>query len=247
MTNTGLGRLPSFLRHLSTYPSPADALHALATGPFERLGMRGGMLWRLANPDELVAIGAYGHTALESGRYARVPLELDLPLVECVRTSTVTVVERPNLDRLYLTALDRRLWDGIGDRAQAVVCSPIRFAGDVVGALGVTLDRPWPTDERTTALLCAVTDALGLWATHPRTGSTPMNAPRPPRGWSLAFTDRQRDALRRVAAGQSTAQIAADLAVSESSVKQDLQAAMSALRTSDRRRAAERARELRLL
>jgi DNA-binding NarL/FixJ family response regulator len=86
-----------------------------------------------------------------------------------------------------------------------------------------------------------------MWATHPRSAALDSPAPIGPREWSLAFTPRQKQVLRLAGEGLSNTEIAQRLMVSTSSVKQDLQQAMRALRTHSRQGAYDRAKGLGLL
>ena len=249
MVGTGLGRLQSFLRNLATMPTPDDVLRSLRGGPFEALGMRGAMLWRRSDDGTLVGIGSHAHEGHEVARYATIPSQVDLPIVTAVRENRFIALQGPDFGLLHLTSLDQHLWDDLTHRSgiAAVLNIPLCVGSDVVGALGVVTARAFEGTVDESARVASVADALGLWLTHPSVSLAALPASHRSRAWSLAFTTRQRHALRLVGEGLTTGQIAATLHVSESAVKQDLQLAMSALRTNDRRRAAGRARELDLL
>jgi DNA-binding CsgD family transcriptional regulator len=244
-----LAGVPQFLRYLSTFPSPRNVVDSLFRGPLAQVGARSGNLWELREgTGSLVSLGAFASTPEEIDRYGIVPLDVDMAVTNAVRDRRVIVDEANVFGQTYLDAIDDALWQGLIDRVQGVslVSAPICHAGVAVGALAFITDRHWSTVNAGDDLVDALTAALGLWITHSRAGLEHA-APSVSREWSLAFTPRQREVLRRVEDGEHTAQIAAGLEVSESSVKADLQGAMRALRTSDRREAADRARMLGLL
>ena len=130
--------------------------------------------------------------------------------------------------------------------ASLVVSQPVVHGGEVIGAVGFLAARSPSPSGHDRWILDGVAAALALWMSHP---ASPIEGPDPVGGrtWSLAMTARQRRVLELVAAGQSTAQMAAALEVSEATVKADLQRSMKALRTSDRHEAARRAQALRLI
>lgn len=241
--------LPQLLRYLGTFPSPSDALEALHHGPLAGYGARASMLWQVRG-DELVALASVGHTRAEFDQYATLPLSLGLSVVRAVRTGTV-IVDRDlaAAARADRDMLDNELRDAILRRGEAasVLRIPLLHSGRAVGVIGLVVDQRWPDDDGTVALTDCVSLGMGLWLTNPRTGVS-RAAVRPlARDWSLSFTERQREILRLVEEGRSNPAIAARLNVSTSSVKQDLQRCMRALRSDDRMAAAARARALGLL
>jgi DNA-binding CsgD family transcriptional regulator len=239
--------LPQFLRYLTTYPAPRDLLEALHRGPLGAYGIRCSMLWEMRG-DDLVALASIGHSREEFDRYAILPLSLDLRIARAVEAQTVIVDSDPEA-LAPRNLIDNDIWTRIIDRfeAAAVLRMPIVHGGRSVGALGAIFDQTWPGDDTSAAVLGSLSPALGLWLTNPRSGLTGGATRRQTREWSLAFTVRQREILRQVELGRSNPAIAADLHVSASSVKQDLQRCMQALRSEDRLAAAARARSLGLL
>lgn len=245
--------LPQFLRYLGTLPGPADALEALHHGPLAHFGVRASLLWQVRG-DELVALASVGHTRAEFDQYATLPMSLGLALVRAVRTGTVVIdrdvsvtasapprPERDMLDDEFRDAILRR------GEAASVLRIPLLHAGRSVGAIGLVVDTRWPDDEGTIALTDCISLAMGLWLTNPRSGvSSTVQRPLE-RDWSLAFNERQRTILQMVEQGRSNPAIAASLNLSTSSVKQELQRCMRALRSDDRLAAAARARALGLL
>lgn len=248
-STASLGGLPQFIRYTSTYPEPSALITALRSGPLARRSMLAGFLWALVDGTHLVSIGHVGWSREMIDRYSIIPLELDLPVVRCVVGDVATIDLTVPFGRTYLSAIDDHFlgqqFESLG--AVSIVNIPLRHAGIVVGALGLVTAREWESDVESERLLDALSSLLGLWATHPRSSALDSSTPIGPREWSLAFTPRQKDVLRLAGEGLSNTDIAQRLLVSTSSVKQDLQQAMRALRTHSRQGAFDRARDLGLL
>ena len=244
-----LAAIPQFVRYLSTFPPPQSVVDALAYGPLARLDAVSAILWGLREgPSRLVTLGSVGLSEQEAARYGVIPMQVDLPVTRALSTRSVIRVPVAQFGPDFIAGLDEQFVDEIFTRLGPVelVSVPILHANRPVGGLGFLTAGEWEQMPQAADALDAVSAVLGLWMTHPRAGLSNV-APPATRGWSLAFTSRQREVLRRVEAGQPTPRMAAELGVSESSVKADLQGAMRALRTSDRREAADRARLLGLL
>lgn len=243
-----LAGIPQFVRYLSAFPPAARVVEAAVRGPLAHVGGRTLFLWQVRDGDLLTAVGAYGQTPEEIGRYAHVPLSIDGLSARAVHSRTTIVKDLSSPDLSSLSRLDDAMLQGLISRtgARYAVNVPVIHAGDVVGAYGVSVDQRWESTAFAPVVLDAVASALATWMTHPRSEVSRAEIAGP-HDWSLAFTPRQKEALRLVDAGLSTPSIATTLGVSESSIKADLQQAMRALRTSDRREAARRARSLGLL
>jgi len=244
-----LGGLPQFIRYASTYPDPSDLMSALRAGPLAAHGTLACFLWLLVDGTHLVSIGSVGWSRDMVDRYSIIPLELDLPAVTCVLEDRITIDPVDGFGDTYLNALDDAFlaerFDDLG--VTSIVNTPIRHGGAVIGALGFVSSEPWPDNEEGAALLSSVGAILGLWATHPASAAMDLSGQVAQREWSLAFTDRQKEVLALVGEGLSNTDIARRLLVSNSSVKQDLQHTMRALRTHSRQSAYERAITLNLL
>jgi len=243
-----LAGIPQFVRYLSAFPPAARVTEATARGPLAHVGARTLFLWQVRAGGILAAVGAHGHTSEEVGRYAQVPLGVDGLSARAVNSRSHVVEDLSTIYVSALSHLDDAMLQGLITRtgARFAVNVPIIHAGEVVGAFGLAADSTWNPDGPTPTILDAVASALATWMTHPRSevGRAEVNGSQE---WSLAFTVRQQEVLRLVDEGLSTRMIADSLGVSESSVKADLQRAMRALRTSDRREASRRARALGLL
>lgn len=243
-----LAGIPQFVRYLSAFPPASRVTEAALRGPLSHVGGRTLFLWQVRDGGLLTAVGAYGHTAEEIGRYAQVPLDVDGLSARAVNSRTTVVEDLARPDLSALSRLDGTMLQGLVTRTSSrfAVNVPVFHAGEVVGAYGLSADETWDPDGAAPAILDAVASALAIWMTHPRAEVSRAEVSAS-HEWSLAFTARQQDVLRLVDTGLSTPAIAATLGVSESSVKADLQRAMRALRTSDRREASRRARTLGLL
>jgi len=243
-----MASLPQFVRYLATFPPPQKVVEALIAGPLAQLGARSALLSELREHEGvLVTLGATGLSAEEEERYGVIPVEVRLPVTVALESRSVVVSEIADFGPEYVGGFDAEISERIVDRWGDVrlVSAPILHADRIVGALGFITAQPWDDGPVQRTVVDTLTAALGVWMTHPQAGLD--HATPPPREWSLAFSARTREVLRQVEAGEATPAIAASLGVSESSIKADLQAAMKALRTSDRHEAAERARLLGLL
>ena len=244
-----LGGLPQFIRYASTYPDPNDLMSALRAGPLAAHGTLACFLWLLVDSTHLVSIGSVGWSRDMVDRYSIIPLELDLPVISSVLEDRVTIDAADGFGETYLSALDDSFladrFDDLG--VTSIVHTPIRHGGAVIGAFGFVSSEPWSDDEEGAALLSSLGAILGLWATHPASAAMDLSGQVAQREWSLAFTDRQKEVLALAGEGLSNTDIARRLLVSNSSVKQDLQHTMRALRTHSRQSAYERAITLNLL
>jgi len=245
-----LGAMPAFLRLLATFPDAETVMDGLVSGPLAAYGVRTCRIWTLRDGN-LVAVVGHGHTPEESDRYAVLPGELDLAVWRAVRSGGPLITDGEEQPSSDFGSIDGQFWARVLARvdARAVIRAPLRLGSQAVGAIGFITDRPWPDDAAATGALDALTSALGLWITNPRSGAdglaaaTLAQAPQD----TLAFTPRQREILLLVESGASNPQIAVLLRVSVSSVKQDLQSAMRALGAQRRADAPARARRLGLL
>jgi DNA-binding NarL/FixJ family response regulator len=123
---------------------------------------------------------------------------------------------------------------------------PIVHQGITHGVVQFTTETPRDWNAHDFSVLTAISSALGLWATHPHTPVAPLyrSAGIEP---MLMFTQRQQDIVELVNRGVGNHQIATELHVSVSTVKQELQRIMRSTSTSDRLTAAQRAVEMGLL
>lgn len=244
-----LHALPQFIRYVSTYPGASDLLRALKAGVLGQRGMTAAFLWTVVNDERLVSLGSVGWNRDMIERYAVLPMELDAPAVQAARIGVPQIAEAQSFGRTYLAAVDHSFlteqFTTIG--AMSTIDTPVTYSGLVVGVLGFATSQPWIDDHESRALLTGLGNLLGLWLTHPRSATSETSPALGQREWSLAFTPRQRQVLRMAGEGMSNSDIARALLVSTSSVKQDLQQAMRALRSHDRATAYQRAIQLGLL
>ncbi len=243
------GHLPAFVRYLSSHPTAEDVLQALASGPLVNMGMTAGSLWVLVDGVSLASVGHAGWPPDLVDRYSVIPLSLDVPPAHAAREDSIRIDMAEGFGHRFVDSIDEGYLDDelAALATESVINVPLRHAHSVVGCLGFVTREVWPDTEDAQALLTSLSYALGLWLTHPRSGILESSLTVIQREWSLAFTPRQKQVLNLVGAGHSTSQIAQQLHVSVSSVKQDMQHAMRALRTHSRISAYERAKRLNLL
>lgn len=250
MTLTTLGGLPQFLRLLATDPTPEAVMAALVAGPMSAWGGTAARFW-LLDVGDLVHVGSSGYLSDEIDRYRILTPDLPFRVWKAVRERAIVATDADEARDTALEVVDRDYRTAMLERAavECVVRSPLLQDGDAIGAVAVALRNPWPTDPDAAATLRGVAAALALWASGPNSRAQRVIADSRARARSIAlvFSDRERDILRLVEARATTPAIAHALRVSESTVKAELQAAMRALSTNDRREAAARARALGLL
>lgn len=244
-----LGGLPQLIRYVSSFPDGGNLLNALHIGALRQRSMAGGFLWSLVEGVHLVRIASVGWHRDVVDRYAIVPVSVDLPAALAVQQGTVQVNDIAGFGRAYLNALDDTLLTAHFDAMAATssINVPLHHQGVIVGVLGFVTTEPWVDDDESRALLQGLSALLGMWMTHPRSKALDTTPSLGQREWSLAFTPRQRQILRMAGTGMSNSTIAKELLISASSVKQDLQQAMRALRSHDRATAYQRAVQLGLL
>lgn len=245
---TSLAGVPQLLRYLGTFPAPVDVVEALRRGPLGQCGAQAVALAIVTPTGELMNIATIGFTREEDDRYRVFPLTLDAPGTRAVASGRIEHADAEVFPAELMDGLDEQMWRDMAARlgCVSIVSAPIRHEGSAIGAVASFLDRPWRADSPEADVITAVAASLALWMAHPRSGVRTIAVPAV-REWSLAFTERQRAVLRLVEDGRSNPTIALELGTSESTVKADLQQAMRALRTSDRREAAARARRLGLV
>jgi DNA-binding NarL/FixJ family response regulator len=246
-----LAPLDRYLAYLTTFPDPNDACVALMRGPLSPLGAKSGSIWARYSDEEIRIIGSYQSSADVVQRYSSIPLDLDLPVSQCVMTGEMLVHELNSITSTFpALALDSSIWKAISDRSQGtyLVSQPIIAAGMTLGAIGFVSSQTRGFIESFAPMLSSISSAVALWLTHPQTKqsvSTVGLAVQP--SASLGLTPRQQQILLLVEDGRSNAAIAHLMGYSLSTVKQELQRVLFSLRVHGRREAVQRARELGLI
>ena len=241
--------LPQFLRYLSTLPLPDATARALRLGPMSNFGTEAVSIVRIAG-ESLELVGTHGYEQAEVDRYSVLPLSVPTPFSRSVLQGEALIDELEDVVSTFeALQMDADLWSGFVERfgPGQVINSPIVLQGTVIGAFGgiTRSKRPWNSLDF--AVLDGISAALGLWMTHPDTAVAVPDRLSPPSNGSMHVTDRQSAILRMVESGRSNTSIAMTLGFSVSTVKQELQRTMRAMRVSDRLEAAARARSLGLL
>lgn len=241
----------AFLRFLTSFPSPQDVTTALAAGPLAQYGPIGLQLFRRDSRDELVSIAHDGVAESVLARYGRVSLKTDIPLTRACRDGEIVIAEAADMLEAWPTlAIDQEMWSDITDQignGRAFVV-PILARGQAIGLFTffVADSEGWePVDVGYLERLSLI---MGLWLSNPEThGHASLTTPPTSQDAPLVLTERQQQVLRLVARGKSNDSIAATLGFSRSTVKQEIQRIMRALRVVDRQAAVLRSRELGLL
>jgi len=233
--------LTSFLRYLNSHPAPDAIIKALVHGPLAEYGARSGSLLVKAD-DGLAVIADYASPGNLLARYHVLPLSIDIPYTRAFLNGECLITRGSDIfEHFPALAIDADLWDssGLAPSASDLVSVPIASQGVGIGAFGFVTDtdRDWrPSDF---GLLEALAAVLGLWLTHPSSGVR-TGTPSPwatDEGETLQLSARQLAVLQFLAKDKTNDFIAATLGVSVSTVKQDVQRILRALRSPDRRAA----------
>jgi DNA-binding CsgD family transcriptional regulator len=237
-----------FLQFLATFPTPDEVTRAASHGPLAQFGCKSASLWSHANNNELVCIGGYGLEQYDFERYARISLNVSIPLTEAFITSaTIVLPLSESVSQYPALAFDQEIWNealetnGDGDACQI----PIIVNGIPIGAFSFLCDRINEWNPRSSAVLDGLAAALGLWMSNPASKIT--GAPVNERHEGLSLTPRQIEILDLVQQGKSNTYISARLGFSQSTVKQELHRVMKRLRVNNRSSAVARATELQLI
>ena len=243
--------LPSLLRLLASHPDGQHLTAALNDGIFGTFEARATVMWLVEDRESLSLVGFIGFSETDLERWHRIPLTFDSQMVDVVRHGEIYVTEisdfpdkYPNatFDRDHFRRMTNQLFMQDGD----LVGIPIIHQGITLGVVQFTTVSPRDWNSHDFSVLTAISSALGLWVSHPDTPTSPLyrSAGIEP---MLMFTRRQQAIINLVNQGVGNHQIATELHVSVSTVKQELQRIMRSTSTTDRLSAAKSAVEMGLL
>ena len=250
LTESVLG-LPALLRLLATHPDGSRLASALKEGVLGTFGARSAIIWVLPQREVLTLIGFAGFLESDLARWHQIPMTFDSQMVDVVRNSEVIVTPicefpmqypKAMVDRARYREMQERLGGWEGD----LVGMPIVHKGLCLGVVQFTTAGPREWNSLDFSVLDGISSALGLWLTHPDTLVTP-NYTTDASEVTLIMTDRQKEIISLVLEGVGNHQIANELLISVSTVKQDLQKIMRATHQSDRLAAAKIAVEMGLV
>lgn len=243
MSDESLFGLPAFLRLLSAHPTGDAVAQCLNDGIFAKFGASGTVIWLLEERELLYLVGYAGFTADEMRRWHRVPLSLKSHMVDVVRDNEIIIMPSAELPTQYSeTQFDRVRFArvvsriGIGEHVGLPVVHQGRCLG--VAQFMTSAFREWRSLDY--SVLNSVSAALGLWATHQETPITRLYVAAQDEA-PLIVSERQRQIVALVLQGVGNNQIANELLLSVSTVKQDLQKLMRSTNQSDRLSAARHA------
>jgi DNA-binding CsgD family transcriptional regulator len=238
MTAPSTGSLASLLRILASSSSPEKVLDAVAHGPLAGYGVVGSAIL-VADGDDLVMVGDALIGPIGWHDSLRVmPRTFHDDIVAAGRTHPAVL---SGWAQTYAT-LNPDLWRLLVERTAEGRLTHLDLVHDhaVVGSLGVITAEPARLDP---VLAEALSAALGLWITAASTDAAEL---------VRAVRQRVRPALsaddvailRLVAAGLGTAQIARQLHLSPSTVKNRIAHATRALNATTRHDAVASARRI---
>ena len=198
------------------------------------------VLEELPHHREMLLIGHEGLTPEEVANYSRIDTDLDVPVTRALHHSLPLCFALADFAREFPLLPVRPEFDPKVD----YVLIPIALGGVTVAALAFTIPQAmkWDPDAWHNALALQALLVLYLrTAGHVGRSTTTRTRSLAP---ARALTDRQKRILALAAQGKSTSSIAARLGFSESTVKQDIRRAVSALGVTNRQQAIRRAQEL---
>ena len=248
----GLLGLPQLMCFMANRPDAQSVVDALLHGPFAHLNASACHIYRFEEPNQLVL---YGGRGLEESLMARCSmgyLDISTPLTDAFHNLEIELLALSEMldDYPYIRMTDEVLWrpfieDGSD---QMLLCAPIVMNGVAVGAYSVFL----PDDYKLTGADCSLFEGIGaligLWMTH-------MTQIRVLDRMDFHFEDdqpaqltqRQCAILVLIEEGRSIGSITRMLGYSQSTIRQELQRTMKALRVDSRIEAAAMARQLGIL
>lgn len=232
--------LPSFLRLLATHPTGERLALCLNQGLFAAFGARATAMWLLEEPDVLSLVGYTGFTDANLARWHRIPLSFPSQMVDVVRNIEVIITPALEFPQHYPKAsFDRENYASMMERLGGgdLVGLPVVHQGLCLGVVQFVTSAPRSWSSLDFSVLDGISSALGLWATHPDTPITPLyvSEGREP---MLILSERQNRIIELVLRGEGNHQIAQELHISVSTVKQDLQKLMRSTNQTDRLAAA---------
>lgn len=240
------GRLPTFLRFLSTLPDPDGVVRALRDGPLRPFGAASVMLLMGTSDGVLVAIGTVGVTDEIRERYSVVPTSLDIPLTNAYRDEAVTTTDLFTMTDLFpVLEIDGEAWQELKEMNGQAICAAIMSGGRSIGVLSFVIDPAKSLEPVDAHIVESIRHALGMWMSRPeivvraeqrRLSTAPY-----------ALTERQREIVGLIDAGLTNMEIGERLGYSTSLVKQEIQRMMRGLRVESRADLVERVRALEML
>ena len=243
--------MTSFLRYLNTAPAPDSVIKALICGPLAGFDAKSGSIFVYID-DGLAIVADYASPRNLLARYHTLPLSVDIPYTRAFLTGETLVTARRNIfSEFPALMIDADLWESgeIDSTSLELVSVPISSQGVSIGAFGFISDRTHDWGPSDFALLDALAAVLGLWLTHPSSciGTRLTEPVTTDHDGGLQLSTRQHAVLRLLAQDKTNDSIAATLGVSVSTVKQDVQRLLRAMRSPDRKVAVQHAIALGIL
>ncbi len=233
--------LAIFISHGPDGQSLVSHLATITLASFQPSTVALYVLEELPHRREMLLIGHEGLTAEEVANYSRIDTDLDVPVTRALHHSLPWCIALADFAREFPMLATRPSFAPEVDQ----VLIPVALGGVTVAVLAFTIPQAmkWDPDawQNALALQALLVLYLRTAAGHVGRSTTTRTRSFTP---ARSLTDRQKRILVLAAQGKSTSSIAARLGFSESTVKQDIRRAVSALGVTNRQQAIRRAQEL---
>lgn len=196
-------------------------------------------------------VGAHGYPTGTTDRFTSIDTSVRLPVTDALRSPLTLVMAPAALPSLYPSlraSSETADTADLGGPGTEWTFVPILLSGTPRAVLACLVKAGGTTNRTNLVAIDGLKHALALWlerawASAPAT----LEDDSPEGAFPLVFSPRQITILQLIAQGRSNPEIAHQLAISASTVKQEIKRSMIALDAKDRNDAAQRAQEVGLL
>lgn len=210
------------LRALAEAENADDFCRALALDVLLEYGVVATYVARLDSDGHITMIGSYGYSQQRVENTGRPSIWENMSITETIRTGKVMVYE--TWDEYINRYPDKAHMASPG---KAFICLPLRVKGARAGGLGISFAEPI-AGANINPRLWEVFSAAGDVFLTKGWQSELLRRPVPTSDFgedekfaAAALSERELEVLRLIALGRTNAQIAKELAYSESTIKQD--------------------------
>jgi len=206
-----------FVQLLTCSPSGDLVAKSLQMGLLAPFGVISTMIWNAPHPRELIQIGSYGNPDEIQRFLRRISVRTDIPIVEAYLSAQIVVTDLEEFsDNFHLVTDVPKLGPG------GSVSCPIVHNGMSIGAFAIMRTRSHSMADLDVDLIQTIGYLLGLWLANTRADLDDDGVPSELGTAPLSLTDRQTQILHLIGEGCTSDEIAAQLAFSSSTVKQEV-------------------------